>query len=123
MRRPSRLKQRSLALATATLSAGVVLLGGCRQDMHNQPKYIPQRGSNFFADGRSSRPQVDHTVQRGQLYEEDFFYTGLQGGREVDALPFPATLEVLERGQERYNVYCVPCHSRTGNGAGTRARA
>jgi mono/diheme cytochrome c family protein len=86
--------------------------------MHNQPKFIPQRGTDFFADGRSARPQVENTVARGQLREDQYFYTGLSGGKEQDALPFPATMQVLERGQERYNVYCTPCHSRVGNGDG-----
>jgi hypothetical protein len=57
-------------------------------------------------------------VARGQAHEADFFHTGLQDGKEVDALPFPATLAVLERGQEQFNTYCTPCHSRVGNGAG-----
>jgi mono/diheme cytochrome c family protein len=86
--------------------------------MHNQPKFIPQRGTDFFADGRSARPQVEHTVARGQLREDQYFYTGLVDGKEQDALPFPATIQVLERGQERFNVYCTPCHSRVGNGDG-----
>jgi mono/diheme cytochrome c family protein len=101
---------------------GLGLLGlvtaGCRQDMQNQPKFVPQRSTTFFADGRSVRPQVEHTVARGQLGEDSFFYTGLIDGKEADALPFPATMAVLERGQERYNIYCTPCHSRVGNGAG-----
>ncbi len=105
-------------MAVLSAAAMLALASGCRQDMHNQPKFVPQRGSSFYADGRSSRPQVAHTVARGQQDEENFFYTGLQNGKEVDALPFPATLAVLERGQEQYNVYCVPCHSRVGNGAG-----
>jgi mono/diheme cytochrome c family protein len=79
---------------------------------------FPQRGSTMFADGRSVRPQVDHTVARGQLYESDYFYTGLMNGKEANLMPFPATMQVLERGQERFNVYCTPCHSRVGNGAG-----
>src|SRR6201996_1949778 len=91
---------------------------GCRQDMQNQPKFVPQRSTTFFADGRSVRPQVDHTVARGQLDENTFFYTGLIEGKEADAMPFPATMEVLARGQERFNIYCTPCHSRVGNGAG-----
>ncbi|HLH35836.1 MAG TPA: cytochrome c [Alloacidobacterium sp.] len=100
------------------LLAAMLLLAGCRQDMHNEPKFIPQRGTDFFADGRSARPQVEHTVARGQLREDEYFYTGLVNGKEQDALPFPATLAVLERGQERYNIYCTPCHSRVGNGDG-----
>jgi mono/diheme cytochrome c family protein len=86
--------------------------------MHNQPKFVPQRGTDFYADGRSARPQVENTVARTQLHEDAYFYTGMVNGKEGEALPFPATLQVLERGQERYNVYCTPCHSRVGNGAG-----
>ncbi len=86
--------------------------------MHNQPKFYPQRSTTFYADGRSVRPQIEHTVARSQLREDTFFYTGLMDGKEQDMLPFPATLAVLQRGEERYNVYCTPCHSRVGNGAG-----
>jgi mono/diheme cytochrome c family protein len=86
--------------------------------MQNQPKFVPQRSTTFFTDGRSVRPQVPHTVAREQLGEDSFFYTGLMNGKEIDALPFPATTAVLARGQERYNIYCTPCHSRVGNGAG-----
>jgi len=95
-----------------------VALAGCRQDMHNQPKFFPQRGTTFYADGRSARPQVDNTVARGQLREDSYFYTGMQNGQEGSMMPFPVTIDVLARGQERYNVYCTPCHSRVGNGAG-----
>ena len=107
---------------TAALAA-LILLAGCRQDMQNQPKIIPQRGSDFFADGRGARPQVVNTVARGQLHEDSYFYTGVVEGangyrEEKDELPFPATLEVLERGHERFNIYCTPCHSRVGNGLG-----
>jgi mono/diheme cytochrome c family protein len=86
--------------------------------MHNQPKFIPQRGTAFFADGRSSRPQVENTVARNEVNVDDYFHTGLLNGKEQDALPFPVTAQVLARGQERYNIYCTPCHSRVGNGAG-----
>lgn len=93
-------------------------LAGCRQDMHDQPKFIPQRGTSFFADGRSARPQVENTVARGQLRENAYFYTGMRNGQEGNAMPFPVNEQVLERGQERYNVFCTPCHSRVGNGEG-----
>lgn len=103
--------------------AALVLVAGCRQDMHNQPKMIPQRGSEFFADHRGARPQVVNTVARGQLHEDSYFYTGVVQGangyrEEKNELPFPVTMEVLKRGQERFNVYCTPCHSRVGNGLG-----
>lgn len=109
-----------LALAAV---AALLLVAGCRQDMHNQPKMIPQRGSDFFADGRGARPQVMNTVARGQLHETDYYYTGVVQGangyrEEKDELPFPVTMEVLKRGQERFNIYCTPCHSRVGNGLG-----
>ncbi|HTW49471.1 MAG TPA: cytochrome c [Acidobacteriaceae bacterium] len=96
----------------------LLFAAGCRQDMQNQPRMFPQRGSTMFADGRSVRPQVEHTVARGQLYETDYFYTGLMNGKEANMMPFPVTMQVLERGQERFNIYCTPCHSRVGNGAG-----
>lgn len=91
--------------------------------MHNQPKFIPQRGTDFFADHRSARPQVVNTVARGQLQEDSYFYTGTVAAangyrEEKDMLPFPATIAVLEKGQERFNIYCTPCHSRVGNGLG-----
>jgi hypothetical protein len=86
--------------------------------MQDQPKFIPQRGTSFYVDGRSARPQVDNTVARGQLHEDAYFYSGLQSGKEGDGMPFPVTIDVLKRGQERYNIYCTPCHSRVGNGVG-----
>jgi hypothetical protein len=104
--------------AAMSAMAATLVLAGCRQDMQDQPKFFPQRGTDFYADGRSVRPQVENTVARGQLHENGYFYTGLINGKEGDGMPFPATLEVLERGQERYNVYCSPCHSRVGNGVG-----
>jgi hypothetical protein len=86
--------------------------------MQDQPKFIPQRGTDFYSDGRSARPQVENTVARGQLHEDAYFSTGIEDGKEGNAMPFPATMQVLERGQERFNIYCTPCHSRVGNGAG-----
>jgi len=110
------------AFTLVALSA-IGLIAGCRQDMHNQPKIIPQRGSDFYADHRGARPQVVNTVARGQLQADSYFYTGvIQGANgyreEQNVLPFPVTMEVLQRGQERFNVYCTPCHSRVGNGLG-----
>ena len=103
--------------------AALLLVAGCRQDMHNQPKPIPQRGSEMFADHRGARPQVVNTVARGQLHEDSYFYTGVVEGangyrEEKNEMPFPVTMDVLKRGQERFNVYCTPCHSRVGNGLG-----
>lgn len=104
--------------------ATVAFLGGCRQDMHNQPKYIPLRESEFFADGRGSRLPVEHTVARGHLYEDEYFETGKRNGQLGNELPQGllhegfGMKELLARGQERYGIYCTPCHSRTGDGNG-----
>ncbi len=101
-----------------TAMVSMLALAGCRQDMHNQPKFYPQRGTTLYVDGRSARPQVENTVARGQLHEDSYFYTGLVNGVEGTTMPFPVTMDVLARGQERYNIYCTPCHSRVGNGVG-----
>jgi mono/diheme cytochrome c family protein len=103
--------------------AALLFVAGCRQDMQDQPKLIPQRGSEFFADHRGARQQVANTVARGQLRADSYFYTGVvqaaNGYRaEVNEMPFPVTIDVLKRGQERFNIYCSPCHSRVGNGLG-----
>lgn len=91
---------------------------GCRQDMHNQPKMIPQRGTAFFSDHRSARQQVPGTVSRSQQVAASYLTTGLIGGAEGNAMPFPVTPTVMARGQEQFNIYCSPCHSRVGNGKG-----
>jgi len=109
-------------LAFACISA-LLFVAGCRQDMQDQPKIIPQRGSEFFADHRGARAQVVNTVARGQLHEDSYFYTGvIQGANgyreEKNEMPFAVTRDVLRRGQERFNIYCTPCHSRVGNGLG-----
>ena len=91
---------------------------GCRQDMHNQPKMIPLRTTTFFSDGRSGRQQVPGTVSRSEQVEPSYLTTGLIAGAEGNAMPFPVTPTVMRRGQERFNIYCSPCHSRVGNGKG-----
>src|SRR5579859_2041654 len=103
--------------------AALLVVTGCRQDMQDQPRMFPQRGTDFFADHRGARPQVLDTIARGQLHDDSYFYTGVVQGangyrEEKNEMPFPVTLEVLKRGQERFNVYCTPCHSRVGNGLG-----
>jgi len=96
----------------------IPLLPGCRIDMHVQPRQNPLSRSDFFSDQRSERPPVYGTVARGQLHEDSYFYTGKVGNNPGDAMPFPVTKEVLERGQERFNIFCAPCHSRVGDGNG-----
>jgi len=91
---------------------------GCRQDMHNQPKYRPLRATAFFADGASARPLVEGTVARGTLNQDEAFFTGKVGNATVKELPFAVDAAVLDRGQERFNIYCAPCHDATGSGKG-----
>jgi mono/diheme cytochrome c family protein len=91
---------------------------GCRLDMHVQPRYNPMAKSDFFSDQRAARPLVEGTVARGDQRADNYFYTGKIGNNPGEFMPFPVTKEVLERGRERYNVYCSPCHSRIGDGNG-----
>jgi mono/diheme cytochrome c family protein len=104
---------RWVCLALCTL-----FLAGCRLDMHVQPKYNPLDPSDFFGDGRSARPEVPGTVAHGHLRAGELLYTGKLNGQTADAFPFPITREVLERGRERYDIYCSPCHDYTGGGRG-----
>jgi mono/diheme cytochrome c family protein len=96
----------------------VLTLGGCRQDMQDQPRFKPLAKSDFYADLRSARPPVEGTVARGQLHEDTYFYTGKVGNNPGDYLPFPVSGDVLARGRERFNIYCAPCHSQLGDGNG-----
>lgn len=100
----------------ATVAA--LSFAGCRQDMHVQPKYVPEDASTFFADGRSERQPVEGTVAQGQLRTDELLYTGKVNGTVADLFPFTITAADLSRGRERYNVYCSPCHDYTGSGNG-----
>jgi mono/diheme cytochrome c family protein len=100
----------------------VLALSGCRQDMHDQPRYKPLAGTEFFGDGRSARPVVEGTVARGHLHIDDARYTGKVDGQDVETFPFPITKDDLARGQQRFNIYCSPCHSRIGDGNGMIVR-
>ena len=108
----------------ATLLVPFLLAGTvtCRQDMHDQPKFKGYRETTFFADKRSARPAVEDTVARGQLREDEKFYTGKADGKPIAELPMPVTLDLLRRGRERYDIFCAPCHDRTGSGLGMVVR-
>jgi mono/diheme cytochrome c family protein len=90
--------------------------------MHDQPRFKPLARSDFFPDMRSARPPVEGTVARGQWHEDTYFYSGKVGNQPGDAIPFSVSQEVLARGQERFNIYCSPCHSRLGDGNGMIAQ-
>lgn len=101
-----------------TAGFAAFLLAGCRLDMHVQPKYLPEKPTNFFGDGRSERPQVPGTVARGQLHTDELLYSGTIKGEPANVFPFPITASDLARGQQRYNIYCSPCHGYDGSGRG-----
>jgi hypothetical protein len=86
--------------------------------MHNQPRYKPFATTDFFGDGRSERPSIEDTVARGQLHLNDARYTGKVNGKDIDYFPIQITRADLTRGQERFDIYCSPCHGRLGDGRG-----
>ena len=108
-------------LAVASLS---LLATGCaRLDMQDQPKYRPQRPSQFFADGRSERQPIEGTVARGAMEDDTAFYEGKDAaGKDIADFPIAVNKEVIVRGQQRYDIYCAPCHGRIGNGLGMIVR-
>ena len=114
-----------VSVRAIALRSGLVLLLtlggfgaiGCRQDMHDQPKLKPYRSSAFFADGSGMRSLPAHTVAQGTLQEDTHFFTGrLADGSMATELPMPMTKALLKRGQERFTIFCTPCHGQTGDG-------
>ena len=103
------------AIAVVALSGA---LAACRQDMHDAPRYEPLEASRFFSGGQASRALVANTVPRGHLREDEHLFTGKVGGQLATEFPMPVTADVMARGQERFNVFCSPCHSRKGDGTG-----
>jgi mono/diheme cytochrome c family protein len=140
------LKRRGKAVSICLLLAAYCLLAaGCRYDMQDQPRYKYYKESDFFADKRASRDPVTGTVARGQLHENKAFYTGkidnpnpnvqvqtttdARGNtlvasfpNDIDQFPIPVTEELINRGQNRFNIYCIVCHGPTGNGDGMIVR-
>jgi len=120
---PSVVKLFGTSRALVASEALIALVSvGCRQDMHDQPKYEPLEESSFFADGEASRPLVAGTVARGHLDDDALLYTGKVNGSDAQLFPFGVDERVMARGQERFNIYCAPCHGRTGQGDGMVVR-
>lgn len=119
-KQPSR-KPARIATGLLLLAPLLVFTSGCeiRQRMYNQPRHKPLSFSEFYADGAASRPLMEGTVARGFMKEDDVYYTGrLPDGSFVDGFPFEVSMDILKRGQERYNIYCATCHDRAGTGNG-----
>jgi mono/diheme cytochrome c family protein len=117
--RPGRARLLALGLLAVAVSAGAA---GCRQDMHDAPRFTALQKNDFYADHRSERPLIDGTVARGQLRADDAMYLGKTNNQFITRLPMPVTAELVARGQDRFNIYCSPCHSKTGNGDGMVVR-
>lgn len=102
------------------VTAALIAVGplACRQDMHDQPKYSALEPAPFFADNSSARPPLAGTVARGELRDDQALYTGKVNDELVAAFPFPIDEAILARGRERYDIFCSPCHGRTGAGDG-----
>ena len=97
------------------VAVGAIFLGGCslKQDMAYQPKNRPLAPSDFFTDGRSERPLVENTVARNALENDQFVI-----GKESNDFPLPLDQQLLDRGEERYKIFCSPCHGLQGDGNG-----
>ena len=106
------------AVGFAMVVVSTLALGACRQDMHNTPTGQPLRESLFTKNVSTSRAPVEGTVARGTLQDDAAFFTGKVGTATVKELPFPVDDAVLNRGQDRFNIYCTPCHDATGSGKG-----
>ena len=112
-----------MRLRVALVGLSLVAAGCSRLDMQDQPKYRPQRPSDFFADGRSERQPVEGTIARGALDEDSAFYEGKDAaGKDIEVFPIAVDKGVILRGQQRYDIYCAPCHGRIGNGLGMIVR-
>jgi hypothetical protein len=105
-----------LTFVLSAMSVGVIGCGGVNLD--NQPKFRPLAASPFFTNGQASRPLVEGTVPRGSFTTDSLLISGKIDGKLADVFPFPITEQVLERGQDRFNTFCSPCHGRLANGKG-----
>jgi mono/diheme cytochrome c family protein len=106
----------------AAFAAALPLLAGCSGPLESQPKYRPLGKSSFFPDGRAARPLVEDTVPWGSLHDGDEMTLGSAHGRFAAEFPRPINLQMLERGRERYDIYCAVCHGRTGRADGEIVR-
>ncbi len=109
-------------VAGLSLIAACLVSFGCRQDMHDQPRYKTLGYSKLFPDGRQSRPIPANAVARGELNDDVAFYQGKDAGADISYFPIPVTADLVQRGHVRFDIYCSPCHGRVGNGLGMIVR-
>lgn len=111
----------SIRIAMTVCFTGALFLGsGCelRQRMYDSARYEPLEASDFFGDRRSARPLIEGTVARGHLVEDTHLVEGKVDGELATEFPFEITQDVLDRGEERFNIYCSVCHGKAGYGNG-----
>jgi mono/diheme cytochrome c family protein len=99
-----------------------LLSAGCAQQMANQPRYDPLQKSDFYPDTMSARPLPAGVISRSYVDKDELLETGMVDGKPSDQFPFPVTKDVLERGRQRYNIFCSPCHDYVGTGKGMAAK-
>ena len=109
---------RRLLAFTLACALGLAILTGCAGNMRDQPRDDTYQRDPFFTNGQAARPLPTGVVARGQLDADTLRYTGLVNGTPAATFPYPVTKEMLERGQERYTIYCAVCHGATGYGDG-----
>jgi mono/diheme cytochrome c family protein len=142
---PNKLRLGRRSVCLILLSVCCLLAAGCRYDMQDQPRYKVYKESDFFSDKKASRELVAGTVPRGQLHDDKAFYTGKIANpnpnvqvqtttdasgntlvtsfpNDIDEFPVPVTEELIDRGQNRFNIYCIVCHGEIGNGDGMIVR-
>jgi mono/diheme cytochrome c family protein len=112
------MKYRRDLLAMIAMLASLLLSTACRQDMHDTPRYEVFEANPGMPDGRASRDLPAGTVARGQLRDDEHFYTGKVNGAYVTEFPFAITSADMQRGQERFTIFCTPCHGQLGDGKG-----
>jgi len=114
-----KLARASLALLATALT---LPLGGCRTEMYDQPRYDTFDATTIFPDGLSARPLIGGTVPQGWSMDDEHLYQGRVDGKLVEDFPMAVTREVLERGRQRFQIYCTPCHGALGDGDGMIVR-
>src|SRR5471030_2552164 len=107
------------AIYAALIALLCVVATGCGQPMGTSGAYKPLDPSPAFADGASARPRVPNTLERGAADHDSVYFTGVQpDGKLAAKPPMPVTAEMLQRGQERFEIHCAMCHGRDGYGRG-----
>jgi hypothetical protein len=126
---PCRSERLLIDLASAPLARAaiavllLITLAGCRSEMYDQARYEPYEATDFFGDGTSARPILAGTIARRDLRAEsivssEVFETGMEAGKPAARFPMVVDRALLERGQERFRIFCTPCHGELGDGKG-----